>query len=53
MKRKAPLYIKYPAFRGLPCRLDLEKDWKREAGKQLLLKWLKMMGIDKGLLFIE
>jgi len=36
---------------GLKCHLDLEKDWKREVGKQLVYKWLKSMQIDRKFLF--
>ena len=36
---------------GLKCHLDLEKDWKREEGKQLVFKWLKLMQIDRKQLF--
>ena len=37
---------------GIKCHTDLEKDWKTETGKQLVGKWLKLMGIDKKSLFI-
>lgn len=36
---------------GLECHLALEKDWKREVGKQLVHKWLKSMQINKKQLF--
>jgi len=36
---------------GINCHSDLEKDWKTELGKQLVLKWLKSMQIDKKYLF--
>ena len=37
---------------GIKCHTDIEKDWKTELGKQLVLKWLKLMGIDKKILFV-
>ena len=38
---------------GLKCHADLEKDWKREVGSQLVGKWLKLMQIDKKNLFLS
>lgn len=40
------------AGQGMNCHADLEKQWKHETGRQLVFKWLKLMGIDKKTLFI-
>jgi hypothetical protein len=32
---------------GLACHADIEKDWQTEAGRELVLKWMKLTGLWK------